>query len=218
MKIYSALYHDFAHLTAFSKDTQIVSRPEELEELDSVLILHGGQDISPSIYNAKVNPFTHASEEIVGRDKTEVDLAKRAIELGIPIYGICRGAQLVCALAGGTLVQHTNDHAKGGHLVINNDGKEFGTTSCHHQMMNPWSVEHDLIAWAAPSRSKFYMGQTTNEHIFMDVEPEVVMFPKIKALAVQGHPEWMDSKHPFVKYNLDLIKEKLLCNSTKSLN
>ena len=62
------------------------------------------------------------------------------------------------------------------------------------------------------------MGQTTNEHIFMDVEPEVVMFPKIKALAVQGHPEWMDSKHPFVKYNLDLIKEKLLCNSTKGLN
>ena len=123
--------------------------------------------------------------------------------------GLCRGAQLACALAGGSLIQHVDNHGGGRHEVVNKDGEVFETTTCHHQMMNPWEIDHELIAWAAPSRSEQYIVQY-EELINMPVEPEVVFFPKIKALAIQGHPEWMQSSEPFVQYCLNLVKERLL--------
>ncbi len=207
-KIYSALYHDSAHLHEFG-DVDVVHHPAELLTDNAILILHGGADISPSIYHHVPSKRTGAEEKLSSRDLSEVLLAQRAIELGIPIFGICRGAQLVCALAGGSLIQHVDNHIGGEHLVVNTKGTIFSTTTCHHQMMNPWEVDHELIAWAAPARSNRYIVEHEKE-IEMPVEPEVVFFPKIKALGVQGHPEWMRNSAPFVQYCLQLVKERLI--------
>lgn len=206
--VYSALYQDDAHLDTFGK-CEVVYHPSELLNTNSILILHGGADISPSIYNHPVSRYTHADKHLSSRDITEVLLAKKAIELGIPIFGICRGAQLSCALAGGSLIQHVEGHGGGQHAVKTTDGNEYLTSTCHHQMMNPWEVDHELLAWSAPSRSSVYIVENDKE-ITMEVEPEVVFFPKIKALAIQGHPEWMAGASPFVQYCLSLVKEKLL--------
>jgi gamma-glutamyl-gamma-aminobutyrate hydrolase PuuD len=206
--VYSALYHDDAHLNTFGK-TEVVYHPSELENTNSILILHGGADISPSIYNHPVSKFTHADKHMSARDLSEVLLAKRAIELGIPIFGICRGAQLSCALAGGSLIQHVEGHTGGHHAVKATNGNEYVTSTCHHQMMNPWEVDHELLAWSAPSRSTRYI-VADDQEIEMSLEPEVVFFPKIKALGIQGHPEWMARSSAFVQYCLSLVKEKLL--------
>lgn len=216
MKIYSALYNDGAHLEKFG-DVETVYHPAHLETKNSILILHGGQDISPAIYNHKPSHWTQAEDHMSTRDLSEVLLARRAIELGIPIFGICRGAQLSCALAGGSLIQHVNGHGGGYHDVVTNTGEEYTTSTCHHQMMNPQEVDHELLAWSAPSLSKMYVVEN-EELINMEVEPEVVFFPKIKALGIQGHPEWMPNSSKFVQYCLNLVEEKLLCSSTKSLH
>lgn len=207
MRIYSALYQDGAHLNRFGS-VEVVESPDELQE-PGILILHGGEDISPSLYNHGLSHLTRASSTPSYRDTIEVNLAKQAIKLGIPIFGICRGAQLACALAGGSLVQHVDNHASGIHLIKTQDKKDLHTSSCHHQMMNPWTVEHDLIAWSAPNRSNRYIVEG-EEDIKMEIEPEIVFFPKIKALAIQGHPEWMQEKTPFVQYCLKLVEDKLL--------
>lgn len=206
--VYSALYQDGAHLQTFG-DLETVYHPSELINRNSILVLHGGGDISPSIYNHKVNSYTQADKHLSSRDLSEVILARRAIELEIPIFGICRGAQLACALAGGTLIQHVDNHVGTTHEVETSDEKFYRTTTCHHQMMNPWEVDHKLLAWATPARSTRYLVEN-DENISMPKEPEVVLFPKIKALAVQGHPEWMQRQSPFVNYLLNLVKEKLL--------
>ena len=208
MKIYSAIFNDHAHLEQFG-ECDVVHEPEELIDSKGILILHGGEDISPSIYGHKLSRMTRADPFMSHRDKIEVNLAKKAIELGIPIFGICRGAQLSCALAGGSLVQHVNNHAMGAHTVRTIDKQELSTSSCHHQMMNPWDVDHELLAWSAPSRSDVYIIEH-EDRIKMKLEPEIVFFPKIKALAIQGHPEWMQSSTPFVKHCLKLVEEKLL--------
>lgn len=206
--VYSAIYNDPAHLHIFG-DSKTITKPNELKNTNSILILHGGEDISPSLYGHKPNKYTRSSKNPSSRDKTEFELACEAIKLGIPIFGICRGAQLACAIAGGSLIQHVNNHVSNGHNIHTTDGKILKTSSCHHQMMNPWEIEHELIAWAAPKLSDKYVVEY-EELIDVPIEPEIVFFPKIKALAIQGHPEWMPHSSELVQYCFSLVKEKLL--------
>ena len=206
--VYSALYPDDAHLGVFGK-LETIYEPEELENPNSILILHGGEDISPSLYGHTLSKWTRANKKPSRRDKAELELATKAIELGIPIFGICRGAQLACAIAGGSLIQHVENHVTSGHNINTINGEVFNTSSCHHQMMYPWNVEHELLAWAAPKLSDKYVVEY-DELIEVPIEPEIVHFPKIKALAIQGHPEWMTKSSELVRYCLSLIKEKLL--------
>ena len=85
------------------------------------------------------------------------------------------------------------------------------TSSLHHQMMYPWEVEHELLAWSNEPLSSHYKGITPEEQAKIPVirgkicEPEVVWFPKIRTLAVQGHPEMMDAKCQFNLYLHDLL-------------
>ena len=39
------------------------------------------------------------------------------------------------------------------------------------------------------------------------IEPEVVWFPKIKALAIQGHPEWAHPRSKYVEYVNRLVED-----------
>lgn len=184
-------------------------------ELDA-LVIWGGEDISPSLYGAAPSSFTGARATLSRRDQAESSACLEAIERGIPLIGICRGAQLVCAMAGGTLIQHVTNHGTS-HLMETNDGRRIMTTSVHHQMMYPFDVDHEMLAWSDKKRSTTYMvkdsvGEDEHEKEEMadHVEPEVVYFPKIKAIAIQGHPEFVsDSKHPFVQYCMEVTRKYL---------
>jgi gamma-glutamyl-gamma-aminobutyrate hydrolase PuuD len=173
-------------------------------EYDAIVI-EGGADIHPSLYN-NPNTDSHVADTPSRRDIIEREAINDAISKGALIIGICRGAQLACALAGGRLVQHVNNHG-GSHPVVTNDGKIFNVSSVHHQQMYPWDVEHDMLAWSTDKFSDCYRGYGIN----MDkhqVEPEAVYFPKIKALAFQWHPEWYASKGE-IDFTISKIKEKL---------
>lgn len=186
--------------------------PETVKDVDCIVIW-GGEDISPSIYNSPVSKYTYASAELSIRDRLEVSVCNRAVELGIPIIGVCRGAQLLCALAGGKLIQHVTGHGRT-HTIVTKDGEIYTTSSVHHQMMYPFDVEHEMIAWSDEKRSHNYIDGYDNEiplmHEESTVEPEIVWFPKIKGLAVQGHPEFMDETCSFVWYVNSLVKEYCL--------
>lgn len=187
----------------FSVGLRIENR-EDVKVCDA-LVIWGGADISPSIYNEPVSKRTYASERLSYRDVQEVGACKAAIELGIPIIGVCRGAQLLCGLAGGKLIQHVERHGQD-HWIKTKDDQLYVTSSVHHQMMYPWDVEHEMIAWSVEVRSPVHiMGDESD--IQVEKEPEIVYFPKIKGLAIQGHPEFMDRDALFVKYCNRLVKE-----------
>lgn len=190
----------------FDKGIQITASDIYEGKVDC-LVVWGGADISPTIYNEPVGPRTGASERLSARDVSEVNAMKAAIDMEIPIIGICRGAQMLCALAGGKLVQDVQNHVGGDHWIDTIDGQSLATSSVHHQMMYPWDVDHKMIAWASHKRSKSYVGVDESK---IKVEPEIVYFPKVKGLAIQGHPEFMDRSEAFVGYCNDLVKEYLL--------
>lgn len=66
------------------------------------VVIPGGADVHPKWYGQEIDgakPFEQ------WRDKSELDIAQRAIKLEIPLLGICRGHQLINVASGGTLIQ-----------------------------------------------------------------------------------------------------------------
>jgi putative glutamine amidotransferase len=76
-----------------------------LDRLDG-LVLAGGPDLDPKRYGAEPEPLTQTHPE---RDDGEFVLVRRALELNIPILGVCRGMQVLAVAAGGRLHQHLPD-------------------------------------------------------------------------------------------------------------
>jgi putative glutamine amidotransferase len=74
-----------------------------LEGLDG-LILTGGLDVQPELYGAERHPLTDPARP--DRDAWELALLRGARARGIPVFGICRGLQLINVAFGGTLHQH----------------------------------------------------------------------------------------------------------------
>lgn len=203
MKLFSAYYGSKDPFAIFSS-TQTVSEPEELYT-DGALILWGGEDISPALYKQKV-VHARASKTPSNRDLIETALFKQAVKLGIPIIGVCRGAQLACALSGGTLYQHIQGGHHQDHSVETYDGQTLYTTSCHHQALNLEKVGHKLLAW---DRDRTTIAYTDKETVEVTI-PEVAILTETKTLAIQGHPEWMYPTHPFVRWCASEFKARFM--------
>ncbi len=76
--------------------------PVAVAELDG-LLLSGGVDVAPAEYGESEHPKLGRVE--AGRDRLELELTRRAATLGIPVFGICRGVQVIAVAFGGKLHQ-----------------------------------------------------------------------------------------------------------------
>jgi putative glutamine amidotransferase len=72
------------------------------------LLFTGGSDIDPSRYGAEPDPELGLIQ--AERDEFELRLLQAAVDRGRPVFGICRGLQLINVWAGGTLHQHVPEH------------------------------------------------------------------------------------------------------------
>jgi putative glutamine amidotransferase len=77
-----------------------------LDRLGGVL-LSGGPDIDPTLYRDESHPELGPTWREL--DELELELARRADEREMPLFGICRGAQTINVARGGTLHQHLPD-------------------------------------------------------------------------------------------------------------
>ena len=67
------------------------------------LFLPGGEDLDPGAYGQERHPQLGAPDK--ERDRTELLLARWALETGMPLLGVCRGIQVINVVCGGTLYQ-----------------------------------------------------------------------------------------------------------------
>lgn len=204
MRLVSAIYGEYYPFDQFVEidDTLTSDRPDDLRKGDA-LVVWGGADISPTFYNKPRSKLGSGAVPPSRRDAIEWAMMQRAVELDVPILGVCRGGQMLCALAGGHLVQDINGHL-GQHEVETYDGREFFTNSIHHQMMYPWNVEHEMLA----SVKKLLSTDREGKHYYVEVdncisvpeEPEFVYFPKVRGFAIQWHPEGMSPRAEATKF------------------
>jgi gamma-glutamyl-gamma-aminobutyrate hydrolase PuuD len=164
----------------------------EVAKIADVVMLTGGSDIDPTYYNQSKHPTTSGTYY---RDQMEYRLIQTCLEKGIPILGICRGAEWLAITAGGELFQHVSSHntphaVSWGKLKI-----KVHTSSLHHQMCDIREIKDaHVLAWA-DGLSNFYEKAVQGVSVVQPKslkEPEVFILPSIKGFAVQGHPEMLD--------------------------
>ncbi|MBA3870229.1 MAG: gamma-glutamyl-gamma-aminobutyrate hydrolase family protein [Anaerolineae bacterium] len=174
---------------------------EIYERLDAIL-LPGGGDMRPDIYGADMNPLTDNIDD--ARDHVEVELTRWAVSDDLPVFGICRGHQVVNVALGGTLIQDVPSEIGTGishnvtvprnsrpHDVEIDPGSRLasilGTT---HIAVN--SLHHQSVGLAAPD-----MCVTAYS---ADGVVEAIEMPHKKfVLSVQWHPEDLYRDDPAMK-------------------
>jgi putative glutamine amidotransferase len=153
-------------------DDTATEAPDPLLDRIDALILAGGADVDPASYGAQRHP--EIGPTWPERDRFEIALARRAIERGMPVLGVCRGMQIINVALGGTLLQHLPDvihtdehrHTPGafvdhevrlepGSLAARAAGAERITVKSHHHqgidelgeglIATGWSVNDELI-------------------------------------------------------------------------
>jgi putative glutamine amidotransferase len=101
--------------------------PALLERLDGVC-LSGGPDLDPDAYGAPTrHPELGPTEPTL--DAFELAVAREADAAGLPLLGICRGAQALNVARGGTLHQHVDGHRQAA----------LATARTHHVTVTPGS-------------------------------------------------------------------------------
>lgn len=112
-----------------------VRHVQNLKEAD-FLLLTGGEDISPFLYSEEVGESRGMN---YSRDVEDAAATIEARIFNIPVFGICRGAQLLHVLNGGTLIKHLAGHTGQQHKVVRANGTaiDFMVNSVHHQAIPP---------------------------------------------------------------------------------
>jgi putative glutamine amidotransferase len=83
------------------------ARADVLARVDA-LVFGVGRDIEPHRYGARSHPSMTARSAV--RDEFELALIRDALDRGVPVLGICRGAQLLNVALGGTLYRDRSEY------------------------------------------------------------------------------------------------------------
>lgn len=95
------------------------------------LLLCGGEDVDPALYGEDADPKLGVTAP--ARDRMEMLLIERARTRRIPIWGICRGIQILNVACGGTLIQDISDDQTTG--VQHRDREDSGSWfAMRHQL------------------------------------------------------------------------------------
>jgi putative glutamine amidotransferase len=135
------------------------------------LVLIGGGDVDPERYREVRGDDVYGTDP--ARDGYEIALVRAALQADLPVFGICRGAQVLNVALGGTLWQHLGDLAltvahgspdgvivpvvhdvevlAGSRLagLVKGVGGVPGCVSIHHQSVRRVAGGLRAVAWSA---------------------------------------------------------------------
>lgn len=80
---------------------------EILGAIDGLFLTGGRPNVHPSCYGCEPSPAHEPYDE--GRDRVTLPLIRAAIEIGMPVFGVCRGIQEINVALGGTLHPEIRD-------------------------------------------------------------------------------------------------------------
>lgn len=160
----------------------------EVAELDGI-ILTGGDDVDPALYDAQAHPRTQVPN--VRRDSFETTLYRHARSANVPVFAICRGAQIVNTVHRGSLHQHLPDvGGYGAHEAEKKD--EFAEVAVR---IVPDTAVSDLLGTGATVRCHHHQAiDRLGDGLIVSARSEdgcieALETPDGSMLAVQWHPE-----------------------------
>lgn len=199
-------------------DIETIKRQMEL--IDGLLI-QGGVDVDPSLYCEEAKPELDITD--IQTDKFILELIKIAKEKKMPIFGICKGIQILNVAYGGTLYQ---DLTYAG--LDSNSHKQDSKTICNHKHTVK-VVPNSLLSKIIPDKEILYVNSYHHQAV-KDLAKGFVIDAKsddgiIEAMhldddnhwvfAVQWHPEQqVRISDDFVPLFSELVKQaKIFRNS-----
>ena len=108
------------------------------------LLLPGGPDVDPPLYNATPDPAAGLKTNRP-LDDLELRLLAHALELDMPVFAICRGMQLMNVAFGGSLVQDIPGH-RSEHRADEQEGDPVSMT--HLTYISPGSKTAAIVGTA----------------------------------------------------------------------
>jgi putative glutamine amidotransferase len=174
-------------------DPELADDPSEALQLLDGLLLAGGADIDPSSYGAVSHPETDAGP--LERDAFEIGMASAAIELDLPVLGICRGMQLINVACGGTLLQHlpeSQGHEEHRRVLGSFDGADHDVQTVDGSLVSRVTGEHTHVTLSHHHQGVDRVGEglVISARAGVDGLPEAIEMPdRTFVLGVQWHPE-----------------------------
>jgi len=172
-----------------------------VDQLDG-LLLQGGADMSPKSYGERpINPLW-AGDEI--RDAYEIELFNEFVSQGKPVFGICRGHQVINVALGGSLYQDIATQC-GDRSAFHRDDSKYDL-AFHDMRILPETWLSSLYPGTEVTRINTIHHQAVKalgEGLVVEAKSEPDgMVEAMRweghsfVVGVQWHPEFMDPKDP----------------------
>ncbi|TXD39836.1 gamma-glutamyl-gamma-aminobutyrate hydrolase family protein [Lujinxingia vulgaris] len=180
--------------------TPAIGAAQMVGELDA-LVIAGGADVWPGSYGERaLRPEWEGDRK---RDEAEIALIEAALELEVPVLGICRGHQVLNVALGGTLFQDITTQVEGAlqhrdaeryarnshDVTLLEDGylhRIYGVTQAHIN-----SVHHQAIKDLAAGLR--VTARSTQDNVIEGIQLDDGT--DRWAVGVQWHPEFQRPEH-----------------------
>ncbi len=127
-KDFFRFWSSFGVLPILIPDLEAEELTSFIGQLDGIA-LHGGVDLAPSTYQeTPIDKQTWPGDSY--RDNYELTIVRLAMTKRLPIFGVCRGAQLLNVYFGGTLYQDLPT--------------QFPSSVCHYERVAYDSITHPI--------------------------------------------------------------------------
>jgi putative glutamine amidotransferase len=161
----------------------------------AALVVTGGGDVDPEHYSSTPGSPDLLMDVDTARDMAEIVLVQHATAQGKRVLGVCRGAQLLAVMGGGTLIHDLSERGidghwdedrqyEGVHAVRAEVGSAVAVVLGSVDVVN--SIHHQAIA---------ELGQTLRATAWSD-DGVIEAVEGIGLLGVQWHPERLSSTDP----------------------
>ncbi len=173
--------------------------------LDGILLTGGYSMVDPLRYQEEA--AISGTKLDTARDNTSIPLVVKAVEQGMPVFGICRGFQEMNVAFGGSLHQELHQHAQFfEHREDKNVSLDEQYSDSHKVKLTTNGKLAEILGESAINVNSLHTQGVDHlannlliEAVAEDglVEAFSVVSARTFAMAVQWHPEWKSTDNPY---------------------
>ena len=161
------------YLKYFKDYEIIILTPYNIDYTCDAYAILGGNDANPKLYSEE-NTASKEIDDLI--DELDMKVIEHAVITKKPLFGICRGLQMINIYFNGSLKQHIDNHVETRHLISKVSENSYFTSleevnSLHHQTIK--KLGDDLVILYESN----------------DGEVEFITHKELPIFATQFHPE-----------------------------